>query len=327
MPDQTLRPLGNFKPSLWGDRFCSFTLDNQLFEKYSKEVEVLKEEVNDMLVVNDAGGYKSAPEKMVLIDALERLGVSYLFEKEIEENLEDMFKNFEDYSHVFHDDLFMVSLHFRVFRQRGYNLSSSVFKKFTNDNGEFKETISNDVRGMLSLYEATYLRIHGEDILEEAFRFTKAGLESLKPYLSPDLGDHVAHALYQPLHRDVSRIQARYYISFYENDPSRNEKVLRLAKIDFNRLQMLHNEELCHLFRWRKELNIMPHIPYARNRAVECYCFGLACFFEPKYSLARLIHAMSNIVISALDDTYDSYGTYDELKLFTNALMRSCFDN
>ncbi|XP_058194355.1 valerianol synthase TPS1A-like [Rhododendron vialii] len=74
MPD-TLRPLGNFPPSLWGDRFSSFTLDTQLLEKYSKEVEVLKEEVKDMLVLDHHVG----AEKMVLIDALERLGVSYLF--------------------------------------------------------------------------------------------------------------------------------------------------------------------------------------------------------------------------------------------------------
>ncbi|XP_058192180.1 valerianol synthase TPS8-like [Rhododendron vialii] len=35
-----------------------------------------------------------------------------------------MFPKFEEYSHVFHDNLFMVSLHFRVFRQHGYDLSS-----------------------------------------------------------------------------------------------------------------------------------------------------------------------------------------------------------
>ncbi|KAI8528324.1 hypothetical protein RHMOL_Rhmol12G0141100 [Rhododendron molle] len=52
------------------------TTMTQLLEKCSKEVEVLKEEVKDMLVLDDVGA-----EKMVLIDALERLGVSYLFKK------------------------------------------------------------------------------------------------------------------------------------------------------------------------------------------------------------------------------------------------------
>ncbi|KAI8528316.1 hypothetical protein RHMOL_Rhmol12G0140700 [Rhododendron molle] len=246
----------------------------QLLEKYSKELEVLKEEVKDMLVLDHhVGGGKSGAEKMVLIDTLERLGVSYLFQKEIEELLENMFPKFEEYSRVFHDNLFMVSLHFRVFRQHGYDLASDLicwklkqlisygngvahvnisdaFERFTDNNGEFKEAISSDVMGMLSLYEATFLKTHGEDILEKAFGFTKAGLESLKPqYLSSNLAEQVTHTLYQPLQRGIPRVEARHYISVYEKDASRNEKLLRLAKIDFNRVQMLHKEELCHISR------------------------------------------------------------------------------
>ncbi|KAI8528323.1 hypothetical protein RHMOL_Rhmol12G0141000 [Rhododendron molle] len=113
----------------WHEGYCTLSLPYlgyfplyimQLLEKYSEEVEVLKEEVKDMLVLDHQVG----AEKMVLIDALERLGVSYLFQKEIEELLENMFPKFEEYSRVFHDNLFMVSLHFRVFRQHGYDLSS-----------------------------------------------------------------------------------------------------------------------------------------------------------------------------------------------------------
>ncbi|KAH7858258.1 hypothetical protein Vadar_021788 [Vaccinium darrowii] len=314
---ETVRPLANFLSCLWGDRFSSFTLDPQLHEKYSKEVEVLKEEVKDMLI---AAGKPA--KKMVLIDTLERLGVSYLFAKEIEELLERMFPNFEEYSHVFEDDLFMVSLHFRVFRQHGYDLSSCVFKKFKETTGNFKETISNDVKGLLSLYEATYLKTQGEDILDDAFCFTKARLESLKPHLSPDLAEQVTHALYQSLQRGIPRVEARSYISFYEEDPSRNEKLLRLAKIDFNMLQMLHKKELCHLTRWWKDLDLLSDAPYVRNRAVECYFVAYASYFEPRYSLARLILSKLTLMISVLDDTYDAYGTYEELKLFTDAMQR-----
>ncbi|KAH7841565.1 hypothetical protein Vadar_031603 [Vaccinium darrowii] len=350
MPE-TLRPLANFTPSLWGDRFSSITLDTQLLEKYSKEVQVLKEEVKDMLILGDVGA-----EKMVLIDTLERLGVSYLFEKEIEELLEKMFPNFDKYSHVFHDNLFIVSLHFRVFRQHGYKLSSAsssssfsaplflslstrpldtgstlsaadVFKKFKDGNGEFKESISSDVMGMLSLYEATFLKTHGEDILDKAFCFTKAKLESLKPHLSPDLAEQVTHALYQSLQRGIPRVEAWNYISIYENDASRNEKLLRLAKIDFNRLQMLHKEELCEITRWWKDWDLRTHIPYVRDRAVECFFYSTANCFEPQCSLARLILTKTMIMVSVLDDTYDAYGTYEELKCFTNAVHRMSVRN
>ena len=36
---------------------------------------------------------------------------------------------------------------------------------------QVQESLNSDVRGMLSLYEATHLRVHGEDILDEALAF------------------------------------------------------------------------------------------------------------------------------------------------------------
>ncbi|CAL5439981.1 unnamed protein product [Camellia sinensis] len=238
------RHLAKFPPSLWGDRFTSFTLDKQLWNKYGNEIEVLKEQVRSMVV---AGGRKAA-EQMNLINVLERLGVSYHFEKEIEEQLEQLFANFEDNEDY---DLFTIALHFRIFRQHGYKMSCDVFNKFRDSNGEFKETVSNDVKGMLSLYEATYLKIRGEGFLDEAHAFTIAQLESLVggPHLSSDLSEQVMHALKQSIHRGFPRLEAKHFIAFYEKDATRNETLLRLAKLDFNQLQLSHREELCHISR------------------------------------------------------------------------------
>ena len=44
-----------------------------------------------------------------------------------------------------------------------------------------------DGKGMLSLYEAAYLRVHGEDILDEALVFTTTHLELVASHLSPRL--------------------------------------------------------------------------------------------------------------------------------------------
>ncbi|KAI8528319.1 hypothetical protein RHMOL_Rhmol12G0141000 [Rhododendron molle] len=159
--------------------------------------------------------------------------------------------------------------------------------------------------------------------LTRPFWFTKAGLESLKPqYLSPNLAEQVTHALYQPLQRGIPRVEARHYISVYEKDASRNEKLLRLAKIDFNLVQMLHKEEFCHISRWWKDWDLRPHIPYVRDRIVECFFYSTAVCFEPQYSLTRLVLTKAMIMTSILDDTYDAYGTYEELKCFTNAVKR-----
>lgn len=103
---------------------------------------------------------------------------------------------------------------------------------------------------MLSLYEAAHLRTHGEDILDEALVFTTNHLESIAPHLSSPLKEQVAHALEQCLQRGIPRVEARRYISLYEEFESKNDSLLRLAKLDFSLLQMLHRNELGELMRY-----------------------------------------------------------------------------
>jgi len=75
-----------------------------------------------------------------------------------------------------------------------------MFTKFKDDKGNFKESLNNDAQGMLSLYEATHLRVHGEDILDEALVFTTTHFESVASHLSPPLAAQVSHALKQPIY-------------------------------------------------------------------------------------------------------------------------------
>uniref|UniRef100_A0A2N9FGL6 CCHC-type domain-containing protein n=1 Tax=Fagus sylvatica TaxID=28930 RepID=A0A2N9FGL6_FAGSY len=65
---------------------------------------------------------------------------------------------------------------------------------------------------MLSLYEATYLKIHGEAILDEALVFTATHLESIASHLSPPLAAQVSHALKQPIHKGLPRLEARHFV-------------------------------------------------------------------------------------------------------------------
>jgi hypothetical protein len=43
-----------------------------------------------------------------------------------------------------------------------------VFDKFRSSDGRFMDSLSSDMEGLLSLYEASHLGMHGENILEEA---------------------------------------------------------------------------------------------------------------------------------------------------------------
>jgi (-)-germacrene D synthase len=96
---------------------------------------------------------------------------------------------------------------------------------------------------MLSLYEASHMMIYGEDILEEALSFTSTHLESIATQLSPFLATQVKYSLRQPLRKNLPRLESRRYISIYEQDPSHDEILLTLAKLDFNLLQSLHQKE------------------------------------------------------------------------------------
>ncbi|KAF2297393.1 hypothetical protein GH714_022834 [Hevea brasiliensis] len=184
---------------------------------------------------------------------------------------------------------------------------SDVFNKFKDSDGGFKKTISSDVEGLLSLYEATFLSVHGEDILDEALAFTRQRLETLAAQSSPRLAKRISNALLRPFHQGIERLEARQYICFYEGDESRNETLLKFAKLDYSRLQCLYKQKLAFL---------------SRDRVVEAYLWAVGAHFEPEYALARLMIAKYAKMISVVDDTYDAYGTIDELRRFTDAFQR-----
>ncbi|KAL7099119.1 hypothetical protein ACP275_09G062800 [Erythranthe tilingii] len=320
-----VRPVvANFPPSLWGGLFSSFNMDIQLLDMYTKEIEVLKEEARNMLISRDS----KLSEKLVLIDTIERLGLSYHFENEIQQQLSLAFNGGHlKLENEESDDLFIVALQFRLLRQHGMDAPSSIFKRFTENNGKFKKTVvSNidEVNGVLSLYEATYLRRQGEEILDKAFSFSKAHLEFVAPNLTESpLKKQVLHALDQSFFRGIPRVESRHFISLYEQDESNSESLLRLAKLDFNLLQMHHKEELCQVMRWWKEMDLISRLSYARDRVVELYFWTLGIYPpEPRHSNARIILAKTAAMISVIDDTYDTYGTIEELQVFTEAIQK-----
>ena len=83
-----------------------------------KQVEDLKEKVRRRLIT--AAG--NPAQQLNYIDAIQRLGVAYHFEREIEEALKHIYDNYYDVEHK-DDDLYNVSLQFRLLRQQGFNLS------------------------------------------------------------------------------------------------------------------------------------------------------------------------------------------------------------
>ncbi|XVF77255.1 hypothetical protein PTKIN_Ptkin14bG0028500 [Pterospermum kingtungense] len=307
------RPKADYHPNIWGEVFLNCP-DKDIDATTKIKHEELKEEVRRMLLAP----MENSNQKLSFIDAVQRLGVSYYFEKEIEDALETIYHDSNDVE----NDLYTIALRFRLLREHGFHVSCEAFNKFKDGEGNFKSTLTSDVRGLLELYEACYLRVHGEDILDEAIAFTTSHLTLAAATLDCPLSEQVNHALKQSIRRGLPRVEARRYISIYQDLESPNKALLEFAKIDFNFLQHLHREELSEISRWWKDLDFARKLPYARDRVVECYFWSMGVFFEPQYSLGRKFLAKVTAMTSTVDDTYDSYGTYDKLIVYTDAIQR-----
>nr|Q5SBP5.1 RecName: Full=Gamma-cadinene synthase; AltName: Full=(+)-gamma-cadinene synthase [Ocimum basilicum]AAV63787.1 gamma-cadinene synthase [Ocimum basilicum] len=306
-------PVTSYAPNIWADTFSNISLDEEVQKKYAETIEALKQVVRGMLMA------AATPIKqMIFIDTLERLGLAYHFETEIEHKLQKIYDD-----NVCGDDcdLFTTALRFRLLRQHRHHVSCDVFDKFLYEEGKFK----GDAEGLLSLYEASHVRFHNEKILEEAERFTRQELSCWIKLQSP-LKDKVKRALERPLHREVPILYARHFISIYEKDESMDEHLLKLAKFNFNFLQNLYKKELYDLSRWWNKFDLKTKLPYIRDRLAEAYLWGVGYHFEPQYSYVRKGVVLSIKIIGILDDTYDNYATVNEAQLFTEILDRWSMD-
>ncbi|XP_047306728.1 probable terpene synthase 2 [Impatiens glandulifera] len=326
-----VRPTAKFQASIWGDHFLKYassTNDSSVDNHARNQVYIeLKQRTRKKLTSNTM----SESEKLNFIDVIQRLGINYHFETEIEQVLQciniysqRMNNDYDD------DDLRTCALRFRLLRQQGYNVSSNdTFMKFMDTEGEFNTSVRDDVIGMLSLLEASHLRFREENILEKAFNFTTKQFETMLLHdrdlidlINPHLAQQVNNALNQSLLKGFIRMDARSYFSFYENCNTHDKKLLEFAKLDFNVLQRVHQKELTKLTRWWKDLDFTNKCPFARDRLVECYFCALTIYFEPKYAYGREVFTKVISFLSILDDIYDAYGTWEELVLFTDAINR-----
>nr|GMC76587.1 (E,E)-germacrene B synthase-like isoform X2 [Ipomoea batatas] len=224
-----------------------FFLFQEIDPSEEREVQQLKEEVRKAFIAAPPASLK----KLELIDKIQRLGVDYHFENEIEASIRHIFDNYDDCNKGDDENnLYIVALRFRLLRQEGHHISCGVFEKFLDKNGKFKDSLANDVEGMLSLYEAAYLGVHGETILDEALTFTTDHLESMLPNLNKLAAAQVTHALKMPIRRTLPRVGAREYMPIYQQDQTHNKVLLRFAKLDFNLLQKVHQRELSGITRF-----------------------------------------------------------------------------
>ncbi|KAL3515482.1 hypothetical protein ACH5RR_022384 [Cinchona calisaya] len=114
-----------------------------------------------------------------------------------------------------------------------------------NEDGEFDESLCDDMKGMLNLYEACFLSLEGEINLDLAREFTTKHLKNYldnKQNIDDDqnlMSSLVYHALELPLWWRFPRIEAIWYIDAYERSSNMNPIMLELAKLDLTLFKQL----------------------------------------------------------------------------------------
>lgn len=76
------------------------------------------------------------------------------------------------------------------------------------------------------------------------------------------------------------------------------------------------------MLRWWKDLKLAEKVNFFRDRTVENALWIIGMIFEPQHSCCRIMEFKIFNLYTLLDDTYDVFGTLDELELFTAAFER-----
>ncbi|KAL5777214.1 hypothetical protein ACOSP7_010140 [Xanthoceras sorbifolium] len=181
-----------------------------------------------------------------MIDAVQRLCIDCHFEAEIEEILQRHYMIITN-GHHYHD-LQEVALRFRLLRQQGYNAPADVFNDFIRSKeGKSHRNVSEDIKGLMELYEASQLSGEGENVLDEGENFS-ANL--LNEWMNNQLDDHyqakvVGNTLVYPHHKSLPRFMAKtLFQSNYQGENGRIRVLQKLAVMDFNMVQSLPQNEI-----------------------------------------------------------------------------------
>ncbi|KAM0841919.1 hypothetical protein ACQ4PT_058706 [Festuca glaucescens] len=298
-----------FEPSPWGDFFIEYEPKplQRSEEWMMTRADKLKKDVHMMFNTSNN------TEGMFLLDTIQHLGIDHLFEEQIHNTLSKILENKLTSSASLHEE----ALRFRLLREHGYWVSPG-----NGEDGTFKKDITSQPSGLLSLYNAAHLLIHGEPALEEAISFARHHLELVSSSLKSPLAQQVKRALHRALPRSCKRVETLHYISEYGEEEGHNPVLLELAKLDFNLLQHVHLKELKAITEWWK--NIYDHIvlSYIRDRVVESYTWAYVIYYERWFELPRIIIAKMMLLITILDDTYDTHGTIEECRKLYEAVQR-----
>ncbi|XP_027172054.1 isoprene synthase, chloroplastic-like [Coffea eugenioides] len=203
---------------------------------------------------------------------------------------------------------------------------TDIFERFKDQSGNFNKNLAREIRGMLSLFEASHLAYEGESILNEAKSFASLHLKDSKEFVGSNMSEQITHALELAYHYRMRRQEARWHIEAYAKRSDKNQVLLELAKLDFNMMQPKLQSEVQEVSRWWKVVGLADKLDFARDRLMESFFWSVGMAYEPRFSKCRIAVSKAFTLITVLDDIYDVYGSIDELEQLTDAIVRYDLD-
>lgn len=335
------RRTANHHGNVWDDSVIQCLNSAYGAPAYHERVERLIEEIKHLLLSEMEDTNLDLIKRLQTVDTLECFGIDRHFQHEIKTAaLDYVYRCWNERGigvgsrDSLTKDLNATALGFRALRLHRYNVSSGVLENFKNEHGKFFCNFSGDerVRSMLSLLRASEISFPGEKVMEEAKAFTREYLNQVLAGrgdvtdVDQSLLREVKYALEFPWHCSVPRWEARSFIEIYSQNHSWlkskiNQKILELAKLDFNILQCIYQKETQYFSRWWSDSDIA-QLNFYRKRHVEYYFWSVIGVLEPEFSQSRIAFAKIATVGTVLDDICDTHGTLDEVRTITEAVRR-----
>ncbi|XP_031126998.1 (3S,6E)-nerolidol synthase 1-like [Ipomoea triloba] len=254
-----------------------------------------------------------------VIDVIQHLGIDHHFHYQIGAILQRQYQKAEiDFQKI--NDIYDISLRFRLLRQEGYHVSSDVFTKFTSQKGQFKEELSKDIRGLVALHEASHVSIEGEDVLDEAAKFSRESLIASMVHLDECQASMVKNTLQYPYHKSLARFTAKTFIENMRIENEWEATLVNLSTMDYSITQSFYQEEFRQILGWWKGLGLKDEL--AKNQQLKWYIWTLALIPDPSMSRERIELTKPIALVYLIDDIIDVYATFDQTIQFVDAINR-----
>lgn len=111
----------------------------------------------------------------------------------------------------------------------------------------FKQDLSEDIKGLMSLYEASQLSTEGEDTLVDAAQFSGQLLKTSLSHLDHHQARIVGNTLGNPHHKSLGSYMAKNFFVTSQGTNTWLNLLKEVAKTDFDMVQTLHHNEIVQI--------------------------------------------------------------------------------